>query len=195
MIVVPDECDELLRLQRTELAGLTPAAAAAKYSADLAATFETFRPYLPPRAERILDVGAGLAGIDVLLARHYGHRPEITLLDRQGISPGPQGGFHPTGFAAYNDFPAALALLEANGVHGVRTCNVDGEAPPRGPFDLVISLLSWGFHYPVQTYRFDAKVLVLDVRKATDGVTALLRYGGVRFVHDGSKHIRVVVTC
>jgi hypothetical protein len=195
VIVVPAECDQLLRLQRTELAGLTQPEAAAQYAEDLVATFETFRAHLPNRAERILDVGAGLAGIDVLLARHYDHEPEITLLDRQGITPGPQGGFHHSGFAGYNDFGAALELLEANGVHGVRTCNVNVDPYPFGPFDVVISLLSWGFHYPVDTYFFPTKVMVLDVRKGTTGLQDVSAYGHVEIVHRGHKHLRVVVTC
>ena len=48
--------------------------------------------------------------------------------------------------------------------------------------DVVISIISWGFHYPVSTYLEDVHealvpggVAILDIRNGTDGVAALRR--------------------
>jgi hypothetical protein len=64
-----------------------------------------------------------------------------------------------------------IHLLEATG---------NGDIQIAGSVDLIISLLSWGFHYPAATYLSqvyhllsDDGVVVLDVRKGTGGVEAL----------------------
>ena len=45
-------------------------------------------------------------------------------------------------------------MLEMNGVPGVciHKINIHDKAFPTGPFDVILSLLSWGFHYPVDLY-------------------------------------------
>lgn len=192
MIRVPTGCIAWLRRHRTHYGPDL----VEEYSAELSETYEQIRPFLPPRAKRILDIGAGLGGINVLLSRQYDEFLEITLLDRSGITPGPQGGFHEGGFAAYNSFEHAIDLLGANGVEDeVLVCDIDREPFPDGEFDIVISLLSWGFHYPITTYRPRARLIVADVRRNTDGEEALSSYGKLTVVHEAEKYRRVVVEC
>ncbi len=192
-ISVPPRCLPLLREQRTHYTDV-----GRQYGDELARTFDTFRDYLPVTAEAILDIGSGMAGIDVLLGRHY---PVATLhlLDKQGVSDRINAGFNACAgdFAHYNDFDAALELLTENGVANEVVCHdMHREAFPVEHFDVVVSLLSWGFHYPISTYAPRCRgTMVVDVRKGTDGEDELAEYGSVIIVHEARKYRRVVVEC
>lgn len=78
---VPESCIPLLKEHRTHLQGDF----VESYIQGLYDTYQSFKPYLPNEGV-ILDIGCGMGGIDVLLDQHYGGA-EITLLDKQGISP------------------------------------------------------------------------------------------------------------
>ena len=71
-------------------------------------------------------------------------------------------------------------------------------------FDLVVSLISWGFHYPLSTYLDQVYqkmalggVLIIDVRKVTmsDPLTELrTKFGDVSIITESNKHMRVAAT-
>ena len=188
-LFVPDVCLPLLREQRTHYKNHTE-----EYAAELSQTYEGIKPYLP-EGGRILDIGCGMAGIDVFLARHYADY-QLTLLDKQGVSKRINAGFNAVeNFAHYHDFDAALALLSANDVHAYQCIDVNKEPLPADRYDLAISLLSWGFHYPINAYTPNAKVIIADVRKGTDGEKELAKHGKVTVVHEAQKYRRVVVQC
>lgn len=192
-LTVPDACLALLREQRTHCTDL-----ARQYGEELAQTFDTFRDYLPADPDSVLDIGSGMAGIDVLLGKRY---PGATLhlLDKQGVSSRINAGFNVRAedFAHYNDFGAATKLLAANGIGNAVICHDMNRHPfPDAEFDVVVSLLSWGFHYPISTYAPRCQgVMVVDVRKGTDGEYALSEYGRATVVHEAKKYRRVVVEC
>lgn len=195
MINVPDSCIPLLREHRTHYKGDFAEA----YSAELQATYEGIKAYLPADGN-ILDIGCGMAGIDILLDRHYGGEAKITLLDKQGKADTINAGFHQSAetFAHYHDFGLALEMLEANGVFGAKTIDVSIGFLPKRSFSVVISLLSWGFHYPISTYAPPVKkggIIVADIRRGTDGIKQLSEYGAVTVVHNALKYQRVVVQC
>lgn len=198
MIVVPDACLDLLMLHRTDYKVLTPETIEIAHYLDLVAAFESFRPYLPSRDGplRILDIGAGLGGIDVMLRRHYGIRAELTLADRNARTAGPQGGFQRKAgeFAAYCDFDRTREFLKANDVEErIEFVDLEREPLPAERFDLVVSLLSWGFHYPVDTYAPDSSLLVLDVRGGTPGILTLNQRGYHAIqCHQAKRHRRIV---
>jgi hypothetical protein len=102
-------------------------------------------PYLPDRVESILDIGCGMAGIDVLLKRKFPHA-RLELLDGDG-------GIGSYGFTSTigNSRKATDALLKANGFECDKWHEVGTKEELQS--DLVISLLSWGFHYPLSTYQ------------------------------------------
>ena len=173
-ITVPDEALPFIAMHRTPLRGDLRQ----QYAGDIAQDFELLRPHLPPDASATLDIGCGMAGIDALLFRHYGN-PAIHLLDGTGHTD-VRVLFHPV-MKPYNSMPIARRLLEMNGVPGERIF----EWPPNPAAavpqcDLVLSLLSWGFHYPVTTYLALAEKvlspdgrLILDVRKGFRGMEAI----------------------
>lgn len=171
---VPDAAVPYIEMHRTHLQGDLKQ----QYAQDVAADYALIAPYLPAKAAATLDIGCGMAGIDVLLWRHYGD-PVVNLLDGTGDT-AVRILFHPT-MSPYNSMPVARALLEANGVPPKRIVEWAPDpslTPP--PCDLVVSLLSWGFHYPVATYlplverclRPGGR-LILDVRRGVGGLEAL----------------------
>jgi SAM-dependent methyltransferase len=157
-------------------AALRRRAVTSSYSRMIRADFEMIRPHLPSSASHILDIGCGIAGLDVVLFRHYRHSPglKITLLDRTDPHTIPRYGFMRT-MEFYNVLEVSSAVLRRNGVPAVVFQALDAAAEgafPEGPLDLVMSLASWGFHYPLSTYMEQVHRalapggrLILDVRR------------------------------
>jgi SAM-dependent methyltransferase len=119
----------------------------------------------------IVDIGCGLAGYDAFLVEHYQsslHR--LVLFDRTRVAPESRTGYGSVeSFAFYNSLEAAKALLVENGVKSsiidVMNASATNLRRLRGSsVDLVVSYLSYGFHYPLDTYL--------------DGVGHILRPGG-----------------
>lgn len=189
-IAVPHEAVPYIRWQRTNLENDADIKEA--YSAEIAAEFAELEPYLPLAAVAVLDVGSGMAGIDVLFWRKY--RARLFLLDGTGETD-VRAGFQPE-MRPYNSMPVARRLLEENGVPRE-------EISEGWPFrcHVAVSLLSWGFHYPVSTYLpmvtrvlLPGGRLILDVRKGTDGLKALENdFDHVGTVRSGKKADRICV--
>jgi len=194
-IIVPEICIPLLMEQRTHYTK-NPAV---EYSVELNDVYHEIFKYLPIGG-RILDIGCGMAGIDVLLGLHYGDDAKITIADKQGISKVINAGFHKNAsdFSNYHDFDAAIKLLESNGISGVDCVDLNYKPLPDTKFDVVISLLSWGFHYPISTYNpkvSSGGVIIADIRYDTNGYQLLSEYGKVNILSSGKKHNRVLVQC
>ncbi len=93
-----------------------------------------------------------------------------------------------------NSVPASsLTTLEARDDAGI-------DLPQQ--VDLVISLISWGFHYPVATYLDRTHELlkpggrlILDVRKGTGGLEEIrAKYGNATVISAEKKRQRIVAT-
>jgi SAM-dependent methyltransferase len=169
-LIVDDSHFAYLKLQRGRIEALASDRAAwlEAYARTLDEDLASIEPHLPATCRNLLDVGSGLGGIDVLLNRHYlattGNPLEVALLD--GIDDMPEVSFHDR---TYNDMAVAIDFLVKNGVEHCYFVPL----PPREakPFDLIISLQSWCFHYPPAAYLEFVKgcvhrdsVLILDVR-------------------------------
>ncbi len=158
-------------------------AISASYSRMIHDDFAMIRPHLPPRVEHMLDIGCGIAGLDVVLYHHYRNNPglKITLLDHTDPRTIPHYGFRERG-EFYNALEVSTAVLLHNDVPTsvFQTLDAaDGEFPA-GPLDLVVSIASWGFHYPISTYleRVHAALapggrVVLDVRRGHSQIEEL----------------------
>jgi SAM-dependent methyltransferase len=171
------------------------------YTHSILRDFESIKPHLPESPPRVLDIGCGLGGIDLAIYRHYG-AAELWLLDREGDSP-IYYGFRPVA-AHYNSLAVSRTFLEHNGVaeQHITTIDVDATGFPTAiSFGLVLSLLSWGFHYPLDTYIDDVLralsvdgVVILDVRAGTDGEARLReRFARVAVLQRNPKYVRFAV--
>ena len=158
------------------------------FDADMRGEYMSIREHLPERPAAILDIGCGIAGIDVFLQRHYG-RPadlEFHLLDKSHVEEKIYYHFRDRA-AFYNSLEHAARFLADNGIPADRIfaheARDDGRIPGDRLFDLVISLISWGFHYPVGVYAEQVAQrlrpggrLILDIRRNTDGMEVLARH-------------------
>jgi SAM-dependent methyltransferase len=183
------------RLRNREIATL--------YSEDIRREYELIKSSLPERAERILDIGCGIAGIDVYLFRHYGGMPRLYLMDQARLDQIYYGYENRAAF--YNDIGLARLFLNQNGVPNSNIHFVEAEVGNIDrmgtDFDLVVSLIAWGFHFPLSTYleevlrslRANARIVV-DLRRGSEGVDLLakrkLRY---TVIYEHPKYQRICI--
>lgn len=173
-----------------------------QYSIDIYNDLDTMKAYLPERCNRLIDIGCGVAGIDVLLYNHFGCKPEITLLDKSQLDKNIKYAFRNKS-AFYNSLEVAIDLLKRNGVAEKHIKKIDISKENHLKYDkqadLIFSLLSWGFHYPVNTYLEWAYErlrkggrLIIDIRrdcKYNDVFGAYFHNIQVLFTH--SKFYRI----
>lgn len=156
------------------------------YRQDIQFDYDSIKSYLPKDAKHILDIGAGMAGIDALLSQHYNHQVNIHLLDKHLTDHKIYYGFKPRA-SFYNSFEATKDFLVSNGTPAgqIHTYDADekGTVFTDRKYDLVISLISWGFHYPISTYitevvrqLSDHGILIIDIRTGTEGINELKQY-------------------
>lgn len=177
------------------------------FNKDMADEYDRIKRFLPDTCRRVLDVGCGVAGIDVLLHRHYDRDPTLQfyLLDKTGTSENVYYGFEKHG-AFYNSLDVARELLVRNGVPRENVHCLDATPDYRidveTGVDLVISLLSWGFHYGVSTYLEPVHRvlrpgghLIIDVRKGVGGEDEFARmFTTVQTLHEAAKYARLLAT-
>jgi hypothetical protein len=147
-IVIPAECVDAAQRHRP----------GANYAASVTADFAMIEPHLPEKVVSIIDIGCGVAGIDVHLKRKYPDA-HLTLLDGDGGAS--NVGFSEKG-AFGGDKKAAELLLEANGIKVDRWLPIGTKEPLEA--DLIVSLLSWGFHYPLSAYKVKG-LCIADIRR------------------------------
>lgn len=176
------------------------------FSLDMEREYSIIKDHLIPKAQKILDIGCGVAGIDIMLNKHYvstDQHPSIYLLDKSEVNSKVYYGIEKEA-AYYNSLNIAKELLMDNGVESKKIFlqEVDGKPIyPNDKFDLIISLISWGFHYPISTYLdqvYDrlnvGGQLIVDVRKGTDGFQLLKnKFGSYEIIYEARKHQRVLI--
>ena len=177
------------------------------FSLDMGREYSLVKKYLPANPSNILDIGWGVAGIDVMFHKHYialNSDPHFYLLDKSIINSKVYYGIEKEA-AYYNSLDIAKRLLMANGVKEshIHTQEVT-EAPlfPGMKFDLVISLISWGFHYPISAYLdytygalTSGGTLIVDVRKGTEGEALLeKKFGSLKIISEAQKYRRILVS-
>jgi SAM-dependent methyltransferase len=176
------------------------------YIDDMRKEYLSFKDFLPKICTSILDVGCGVAGIDIFLNEHYRESQLVFyLLDKTRISRSVYYLFRRKG-AFYNSLEVAKDMLIQNdvlekNVHLLEATNKN-EIVINGNVDLAISLLSWGFHYPIETYLnkvYDllnkGGSLIIDIRIGTNGINALNNiFNKVEVILTETKYQRVLAT-
>jgi len=153
----------------------------------------------------MLEIGCGVGGFAAIAGRTLQSRAaeyEIHLLDFDQIEPVFYGYAPKT--ARYNSSKLTLELIEANGVPADRVTFHDAAQgfPVLRSIDLVVSLLSWGFHYPVNEYLESvclslapSGAVLLDVRRGTRGEEDIrATFSTVEVVRKESKFLRLAAS-
>ena len=114
--------------------------------------FKQILNFLPSNISNVLDIGSGLGIINIFLNNYY-KDIDFTLIDKNFIEKKVSYGFDEKG-QFYNDFEVTLDFLKTNGLseEKLNLINVDDINKINKNFDFVISLLSLGYHYPLNQY-------------------------------------------
>lgn len=155
------------------------------YTDDIEKEYSSIREFLPENCSKILDVGCGVAGIDVFLNEHYlNNKVDFYLLDKTHIEEKVFYMFEGKG-AFYNSLDVAREMLMDNEIrkdkiHLIEANDDNDIKITNEKMDLVISLISWGFHYPVETYLdkvsnllSEEGIIIMDIRKNTNGIDVI----------------------
>lgn len=149
----------------------------------------------------VLDIGCGIAGIDYFIGKAY-PEAELNLLDTVNTDTDIYYGYRERG-CLYNDLNLAEDFLRLNDIENtINLYRVDQELGlPKS--DLVISLISWGFHYPVRAYIKEVTEclnpggsIIMDLRKdIPESFTELTDYGyDIELIAEGTKYHRIKAT-
>lgn len=146
--------------------------------------FNMIEEYLPTHCDRSLDIGCGLGLINILLYKKY-KSTNIYLLDKTELNVEEISGIHKN-YKFYNSMQAAKETIISNGIDNNKLNlyeTTDYKDLFNIKFDVIFSLLSCGWHYPVSTYidlmsnsLSDDGVLILDLRHNTDQLDILTSY-------------------
>lgn len=178
-LIIPDECVPFIRYQRSRYAERKvpdPQEVKRRYAAHVAEDFAGMEPHLPEKVERILEIGCGMAALQVFMKRRY---PQATLelLDGDTVT-NPGGGGYSTKPDVYNSRAHTEMLLAANGVKVDRWHDIGTKALLEA--DLIVSMASLGFHYPLSTYRLKG-LCIVDLRRGPEPTRGKIIYAGIKY--------------
>tara|TARA_Y100000741_G_C18194659_1_gene535016 strand:+ start:417 stop:1115 length:699 start_codon:yes stop_codon:yes gene_type:complete len=114
---------------------------------------DSIKDYLPKNVENIMDIGCGLGIINIYLNKIYKNKPNFFLLDKNRIDKKIKYGFS-SDYESYNDLNETKSLLLNNEINidSIHMFDVEDHIKINNKIDLVISLKSMGYHYPIDQY-------------------------------------------
>ena len=114
---------------------------------------ELIKNYLPKKVENIMDIGCGLGIINIFLNKIYNNQSNFFLLDKNRIDKVIKYGFS-SDYESYNDLKETRNLLINNDIRpsSINILDVEKDFKIDAKIDLVISLKSMGYHYPIDQY-------------------------------------------
>lgn len=141
-----------------------------EYYNNLLTQWGIIKPHISNDKIKVIDVGCGLAGIDYFIS-NLNSSNEINLLDKTQIDENVYYGYNAEG-SFYNNLTLSEEFLRLNGVSNkINLLTPQTDFNQFGRFDLILSLISWGFHYPIETYLdrldniiSDKGIFILDIR-------------------------------
>jgi len=178
-LIIPDACGPYIRWQRSrynERKVPDPEEVKRRYAAHIAEDFAGMEPHLPERVDSILEIGCGMAALEVFMKRRYPDA-RLELLDGDTVSR--EGG------AGYSDKPDVYnsrvlteMLLGANGVTVDRWHDIGTRDLLEA--DLIISMASLGYHYALSTYRLKGLV-ICDLRRGPEPTRGKIIFAGPKY--------------
>ena len=114
---------------------------------------DIIKNYLPNNPSNIMDIGCGLGIINIFLNQFYKNKPHFYLLDKNRIDTKIKYGFNKN-YESYNDLFETKNILLENDIDSgcINIFDVEKQFQINKKMDLVISLKSMGYHYPINTY-------------------------------------------
>jgi hypothetical protein len=189
-LVIPDECIPFIRMQHSRFNAVKvpdPQEAKRRYAALIYEYFLGMEPHFPARVDTILEIGCGLATIEVFIKRKF-PAAHLALLDGDIVTRD-GGGSYSDNPDIYNSRAHTEMLLAANGVKVDRWYDVGMKEPLKA--DFIMSMASWGYHYPFAVYPVEGFV-ICDLRRANEGKKiASIQAAGGKSIFTGPKYERM----
>lgn len=173
-----------------------------RYAESMQNEYASIKDFLPSKCETVLDIGCGVAGVDPYFSWHYKNPIQFFLLDKTFTDNKVVYKYREKA-SFYNSLLVAKKLLTLNGIDDTQIhlieANDEYAIPIKTHIDLVISLLAWGFHFPVSTYLNQVLTnlqndgtLIIDISKESDGINELQRkFQTVNVIREKKDHIRI----
>jgi len=197
---VTPEIAEYIKLQRTEFQNLPNNKIGKAYYTACLNDFNSFKEYLPNiPIQYILDIGAGVGGIDIFLYQQLGRNSYFYLIDKNKKDSKIIYGYSDTP-SAYNNFQICSKFFKLNKFSVNRYSYIENFTIKNHKFEIILSLLSCGFHYPVTFYLdtilnkiSDNGIVIFDIRKKTDQIKILQKvFSQVIVAKEFTKYQRVI---
>ena len=141
--------------------------------------YDMIKDFLPEKINSVFDIGCGIGLIDIALYKHYNNSIKLHLLDKSNRIDENTSirGFNKN-YVFYNSMDATRETLLNNGIsnNDIFTYEVDinSELLSNQKYDIIISLLSCGWHYSIETYiellnnNLETNgIIILDIRHNT----------------------------
>ena len=176
---IPDACVPFIRMQRSryiERKVPDPEEVKRRYAAHVAEDFAGMAPHLPEKVGTILEIGCGVAAIQVFFKERY---PEarLELLDGDSVSNAGGAGYS-TKPDVYNSRAHTEMLLAANNVTVSRWHDIGTTGLLEA--DLILSMASLGYHYPLSTYRLKG-LCIVDLRRGPEKARGKIIFQGPKY--------------
>ncbi|MDB0031768.1 hypothetical protein N9E32_00595 [Alphaproteobacteria bacterium] len=116
--------------------------------------FNIFKNFIPKNIETVMDIGCGIGLINIFLNENYKNINQFYLLDQNKIDKKIKYGFSKN-YESYNDLSATKETLILNNIDEKKINLIDVKKNyviKEKSIDLVISLVSMGYHYPISNY-------------------------------------------
>lgn len=189
-----EEATKCLLMQRSCLVGVPQDELIPRYLQSCKRSAEIISGAITEPPQTAFDMGGGLGGVSICLSKIWA-MCHFTVADYDHTDKDLRKYNYGTeeSFAAYNSLKATRELLEINGVRGKCYDLSYGVHWPDVPLDLIFSVLSWGFHYPIDRYlvwaRAYSTMLILDCRSDQGAKDDLSKYwNNVELIESYGKH-------
>ena len=177
---IPESCNHFIGYQRTRKLD---------FQDEIRNEYLKLKPFLEKSYSNVLDIGCGIGGIDYYIYKNHG-QPKLNMLDFDKEDATIYFGLRPQA-SKYNSLESTKQFLEHNDITNFELHDAERGFPSGQEYDLIISLLSMGYHYPINTYL---EGIVKSLSK-TGALIVDVRIGSLDFQLLKSIFKTVIVIC
>ena len=146
--------------------------------------YNIINEFLPKKALNVMDIGCGLGLINIFINKAYSGRANFYLLDKNRVDKKIKYGFSKN-YESYNSLTETKNILIHNGLSekNINIYDVEKGVHINKKIDLVISLKSMGYHYPLECYLklFSTccdreTIFIFDISEGDGNIDLLKKY-------------------
>jgi len=162
-VILNNQFIDLVKMQRPYIQGDSNQEIFENYLQDVAQDFDDIKSYLQD-TKYLVDLGAGMGGIDYMIKQQFPNI-EIVAMDGEQVVDGEHYGYTDN-LQFYSNNSVAEKFFKDNNLSVIFCPAADDVVVD---CDTLISLNSWGFHYPVHRYikfvkQNRPRTIILDLR-------------------------------